>query len=130
MRTLLCVAVVGLGLLFTSEQASAQFPSYGSYGYGDGAHYSHHDHHYAVPAQPYVQGYGTGLPTYGYGNTISSGYGGGITYPQYSTPQVSSYYSNNYYGRPSRSNHSWHPGHYLLGHRLPSTLTIKSGSSG
>jgi hypothetical protein len=116
MRIVVCVALAGLGLLFTSEQASAQYPSYGGSGYGHGGHYSHHDHHYAAPPQPYVQGYGSGLPSYGYGNSLPSGYGGGIAYPQYNTPQVSSYYSNNYYGRPAHSHHSWHLGHYLSGH--------------
>ena len=80
MRIVFCVALAGLGLLFTSEQATAQYPSYG------------------------------------YGNSLPSGYGGGIAYPQYNTPQVSSYYSNNYYGRLTHSHHSWHPGHYLSGH--------------
>lgn len=115
MRIVVCVALAGLGLLFTSEQASAQYPSYGGSGYGHGGHYSHHDHHYAAPPQPYVQGYGSGLPSFGYGNSLPSGYSGGA-YPQYNTPQVSSYYSNNYYNRPTHAHHSWHPGHYLSGH--------------
>ncbi|MDX1926739.1 MAG: hypothetical protein SFV81_09485 [Pirellulaceae bacterium] len=117
MRIMICVGVAILASVVGAGQASAQYPSYGGHGYGHGQ-VVHHDHHYGARIQPYPQSF---APAFGYGNSYSSGYGNAIPVPQYqvpqySVPQVSSYYSNNYYSRPQHSHHSWHPGHYLLGH--------------
>lgn len=115
MRIVICVAVAFVASVVGTGQVSAQYPAFGGYGYGHG-HSAHHDHHYSVPIQPHTQNFAPAYPSYGYGNSYSSGYGNAPPAPQYSVPQVSSYYSNNYYGRPSHSHHNWHPGHYLLGH--------------
>lgn len=115
MRFLICAAAVGMGLLFTAKQAIAQYPSFSSNGHGHQSHYSHHDHHYVQPARPYVQRYGE-QPSYGLSGSLPPVYGRGIAYPQYTTPPVTSYQSNNYYIRPNHSHHNWHLGHYLLGH--------------
>ena len=118
MKVLYGIAIVGLGMSLAPAQASAQYPSHGAYGYSH-PHLVHHDpHHYAQP-QPYVLGYGAGYNSFNLGNSLSppsyGAYQGSIGYPQVSPP-VSSYYSNNYYGSPSHSHHSWHPGHFLSGH--------------
>jgi hypothetical protein len=137
MRSLVCVVVAVLVSFVSAEQASAQFPSYGGYGSGYGNSWNnngwngsswngngnglvnsygvHHDHYCKIPAQPYTQNFGQTFPSYGYGNSYSSNYGNAAPFSQYPTPQVSSYYSNNYYGQPHHSHHGWHPGHYLLG---------------
>jgi hypothetical protein len=127
MKNLIWVAIVGIGLIVGAGQANAQFPSYGGgcgygtgYGSSYGAGYGHQDHHYSIPAQPYAQNFAPTYPSYGYGGSFSSGYGSPYSMPQYtpqySTPQVSSYYSsNNYYSQPHHPHHNWHPGHYLLG---------------
>ena len=116
MKTVYGLAVLGLALLFSTNEASAQYPSYGGFGQGYSRHHSHHDHHYVAPQQSYGQGYGSGIPSYGYNSQFSQPYSSNYGYPQTGIPQVSSYYSNNYYGRPAHSHHSWHPGHYLSGH--------------
>ena len=118
MKTVLFMAVFGLGFVFCSPQANAQYPAYGG-GYGYGGYQVHHDHHYSVPAPIYQPGYSSGYESsygsYGVGNALPPAYGG-YTVPQYSAPATTSYFSNNYYGRPALPQHSWHPGHYLFGH--------------
>lgn len=115
MRIIICVAAAMVASVVGASQANAQYPSFGGYGYGHG-HSVHHDQHYGVPVQPYSPSYAPAYPSYGYGSSYSSGYGNAFQMPQYPTPPISSYQSNNYYGRPVHSHHSWHPGHYLLGH--------------
>lgn len=115
MRSVLLSLVCAVGLAVTAEQASAQYPVYGG-GYGYGGHHVHHDHHYSTPAPLYAPSYGSAYGSYGVGNSISPVYGNSYPQPQFAPPVTTSYYSNNYYGRPSHSHHSWHPGHYLLGH--------------
>lgn len=87
----------------------------GGYGQSYGGHHWHGDHHVSLP-QSYVQGYGNGISAYGFNNSIPQQYSSNYAYPQAGVPQVSSFYSNNYYVRPTYSHHSWHPGHYLFGH--------------
>ena len=115
MKTLYGLAVFGLVLLFSTTDAKAQYPSYGGYGQIYGGHHWHGNHHVSLP-QSYVQGYGNGISAYGFNNSIPQQYSSNYAYPQAGVPQVSSFYSNNYYVRPTYSHHSWHQGHYLFGH--------------
>jgi|LakMenEpi03Aug12_release.lakeMendotaPanAssembly.Ray.scaffolds.fasta_scaffold141298_2 hypothetical protein len=115
MRSVLSMAVCVLVFALSSQQAKAQYPVYGG-GYGHGGHRVHHDHHYSVPTPIYQQNYNSGYGSYGVGNALPPVYGSSYSYPQYVPPVTTSIYSNNYYGRPVHSHHSWHPGHYLLGH--------------
>ncbi|MFO0944152.1 MAG: hypothetical protein U0930_25870 [Pirellulales bacterium] len=118
MKKLLLIAFGVTLFAFTGQQASAQYPFYGEgyNGYGHGGHYTHHDHHYSVPAPLYQPSYASSYGAYGIGNAVPPVYGAATPTPQYAPPVATAYYSNNYYGRPAHSHHSWHPGHYLLGH--------------
>ncbi|XZE35781.1 hypothetical protein SH501x_001323 [Pirellulaceae bacterium SH501] len=112
MKSVLLSLVCAVGLAVTAEQASAQYPIYGGgFGYG-----SHHDQHYSTRAPMYTPSYGSTYGAYGYGNSIPPVYGNSYSQPQFAPPVSTSYYSNNYYGRPIQSHHNWHAGHYLSGH--------------
>jgi hypothetical protein len=115
MKKFLLIAFGVAIVAFTSQHASAHYPVYGG-GYGHGAHYARHDHHYSAPAPLNHPSYSSSYGAYGMGNVVPPVYGSGYSHPQYAPPVATSYYSNNYYGRPTHSHHSWHPGHYLLGH--------------
>ena len=120
MKILFAVVLVGFGLMFGPQQANAQYPNYGSYGYAHGSHHSHIDHHYNAQPQPYVSNHGGGYNSYGAGNAFApsySGFQGSNPYPQMMPPPVSSYSLNSYYVAPSHNHHGWHAGHYLFGHR-------------
>lgn len=123
MKNVFGLSVVCLGLLFGSQQANAQHPGYGQHGMvhqgyvqsGYGHHQNfHHGHQFAVPSpNQYYSGYGSPVQSYAPSGGL---YGGGNGYGQIVIPRTTTSYSNNYYGQPTHSHHSWHPGHYLLGH--------------
>lgn len=122
MKYLLSLSVICLGFAVGSQQASAQHSGYGQHGLnqhgyaqrGISHHQNYHnDHHYAPASPQYYSGYAGPVSPY-----VPSGgvYGGGYGSGQVVIPRTTTNYSNNYYGQPTHSHHTWHPGHYLLGH--------------
>lgn len=124
MKNVVLIVVCAVAFAMCGQQANAQYPQFPQYpmngaGYGYGGHHSHHahhDYHYSAPVPNYQQNYNLGYGSYGIGNALPSVYGSNYSYPQYAPPVVPTYYQNNYYERPSHSHHSWHLGHYLMGH--------------